>query len=68
MSRQKWAFPEKNRNPQIEDIDFSSFRNPWISNIKKGNPLDIRTINFVLTPGYPRIKRLTPWISLMLLL
>ena len=63
-----WAFPEKNRNPPIEDIDFSSFRAPWISNIKKGNPLDIKTINFLLTPGYPWIKGFTPWISLMLLL
>ena len=54
------AFPEKNRKHPIEDIDFSSFRTPWISNSKKGNPLDIRAIDFELTPGYPSIKRYTP--------
>ena len=57
-------FQKKNRNPPIEDINFSSFTTPWISNTKKENPLDIQPINFVSPmdirrlssgpPGYPR--------------
>ena len=27
----KWAFPEKNFTPTVEDIDFSKYRTPWIS-------------------------------------
>ena len=63
MASYHWAFPEKIRNPPIEDIDFSSFTTPWISNTKKGKPLDIRAINFASTLGYLRIKLWTPWIS-----
>ena len=33
------------------------------TNTKRGNPLDVPTLNFVFTPGYLRIKRWTPGYS-----
>ena len=51
----------------IEGIDFSSFTTPYISNTKKGNPLDIQAKSFVSTPVYPQIRFWTSWISSNLL-
>jgi len=47
-----WAFPEKIRTPPVEDIDFSRFRTPWISSLKRKTP-------WISSPWILQ----TPWMS-----